>query len=155
MSRDWTPQELRLIDKQMSLKGESFRNANFVFHDIATGKEIPLKSEREREIGKKFPELSFLYEEWFEVYEALGNAVVKEQLFEELEDTLEIIIAEENGEKLDKNCDANIKKAIYKWYCGELDPSFYYRERNDKMFADFIRNLYSDRVLNEKIGSKK
>lgn len=75
MGRDWTPQEYYYADLHMkSQYGESFRNANIVFHNKITGQTEPMFTDKQKEAMSLFPETSFLFGDYnkaFEQYSAL------------------------------------------------------------------------------------
>lgn len=141
MSRDWCPRELYFADKHMATQGYSMRDSDFMFVNTATGEKIPLKSEEEKTIGKNFPNLSFLLDGWYCVYNSMTNAEARDNLFKLYETTLSaIIIADEDPSMV---CPTTIFEysTILSWYRGELDRGFYYNERNNELLFE---NMWSN-----------
>jgi hypothetical protein len=140
MSRDWTPQELWHVEKHMVERGKSMRESSIFFVDAKTGEEIPLISKKEKEIGKSYPVLSFLFEDWYKIYIGMEDEDARHRTFCYMEQALKATIAEEEGKPF--NFPLESFKIVKFWYRGELDTNFYYRERNDEKFADYIWTVY-------------
>jgi hypothetical protein len=81
----------------MAAQGYSLRNSDFMFVNTATGEKIPLKSEEEKTIGKNFPNLSFMLDGWYRIYNSMTNEIVRDKIFALYENTLSAIIAEDEG----------------------------------------------------------
>ncbi len=134
MSRDWTPKELYYADKQFN-----FRNQKITMTD-SNGNEIDIGPGNEDK--DKFPNLSFLGE-------GVLNLMREAKLTDE-----EILIFEKKLKTVVDNEDAGIPASNWiradvsealrltaQWFEGKLDPAFYYRERNDEVYAEKAVNL--------------
>lgn len=140
MSRDWTPQELWNAEKHMTEQGKSMRETNIFLIDAKTGERIPLISEEEKKIGKNYPVLSFLFDDWYRIYKSMEDEDARHRTFFYMEQALRATIAEEEGNPY--NFPLESFRVVKVWYHGKLDPNFYYRERNNEKFSEYIRTIY-------------
>lgn len=142
MSRDWTPCEMWNVEKHMSAEGHSMRDANYIFVNMITGEKTPLIPDEQKKIGKNYPMLSFLFEDWYKIYTKMGDEIVRDRTFALYENTLRAVINEE--EDLDVVVPSTLfaYDLVKLWYFGKLDPNFYYRERNNEVLADSIWEFY-------------
>ena len=168
MGRDWTPQEMYMRDKYTKEEfGEALRDAEFEWIDSKTGERTPLISLEHKKIGKMFPETSFLFDDFYRLYdkyfeypvernimfayiEATLQNIEKDNLItaKNMKDTLENIFAGRDVLLCGQTEEYMIDKAIEispiatehieKWYTGSLSPSFYYNNENNAYFADLI-----------------
>ena len=168
MGRDWTPQEMYMRDKYTKEEfGEALRDAEFEWIDSKTGERTPLVSPEHKKIGKMFPEISFLFDDFFRMYdkyseypvernimfayiEATLQNIEKDNLItaKNMRDTLENIFAGRDVLLCGQTEEYMIDKAIEispiatehieKWYTGSLSPSFYYNNENNGCLADLI-----------------
>ena len=131
MSRDWTPRELFYANKRYN-----FRNQSFVLQR-SDGKEYPLgPSKREKEL---YPNLSFLGEGVLKQMKESGlcdeDIIVFENELKTIVENEDIGIPASNWDRTD--VDESLRLTA-QWFQGKLDPSFYYRERNDEIFVEKI-----------------
>lgn len=142
MSRDWTPYEMWNVEKQMANEGHSMREANYVFVNMITGERTPLISNEEKEIGRNYPMLSFLFEDWYKIYTKMENESVRDKTFSHFEAIVKAVVDKYDGlyyEVPDGRFAYDLAKL---WYFGKLDPNFYYREQNNEVLADSIWEFY-------------
>ena len=147
MSRDWTPQQLYAVDKQMNgslheqvitweVNGETFTD-----HDPNS------------EDGKAFPNFYFL---GCDVFRKLKEKCSTPFMYD-IEKVLTAIINIVDG--FDNPCESisdelleqNVKpkylslaKLVRNWFEGKLDPNFYYNEWNNEVFVDNLLEIYQD-----------
>lgn len=142
MSRDWTPYEMWNVEKRMAAEGHSMREAEYMFVNMLTGERTPLIPKEQKEIGKQYPTLSFLFDGWYKIYTDMKNEVVRDKTFTLYENTLRAVICE------DEDVDVVLPSTLFAydlvklWYFGKLDPNFYYREQNNEVLADSIWEFY-------------
>ena len=142
MSRDWTPKELYYADKKFH-----FRNQNITMTD-SNGNEIDVGPDKEDK--DKFPNLSFLGEGVLTLMREAKLTDEEIQIFEKkiktVVDNEDIGIPASNWIRPDVS---ETLRLTAQWFEGKLDPSFYYRERNDEIYAekavDLIKGLTQDK----------
>lgn len=134
MSRDWTPKELYYADKQFD-----FRNQNITMID-SKGNEIAIGPSKEDK--SKFPNLSFLGEG---VLTLMREAKLTDEEIQIFEKKLKTVVDNEDaGIPASNWIRADVSEALRltaQWFEGKLDPAFYYRERNDEVYAEKAVNL--------------
>ena len=147
MSRDWTPQQLHAVDKQMngSLHEQvitwAYNGESITIHDPNS------------EDGKTFPNFYFL---GCDVFKRL-----KEKCSIKFMSSIEMVLAEiiDIVDGFDSPCDSisdemleqNIKlelmtlaKLVRDWFEGKLDPGFYYNEWNNELFVRNLLEIFED-----------
>ena len=153
MSRDWRPVELYTHDIHAKEEwGESYREMKIEWKvQNEKGEWVKVEEDEKiaalkKEVKALFPELNFFYEgQVLSLYETYKEDAVALDVLQKAEDTLKKI---EDGITRDekqhcyhlpdmKNAD-EFTDTVFKWFCGELDESFYYRERNDRAFHEFL-----------------
>lgn len=168
MGRDWTPQEMYMRDKYTKEEfGEALRDAEFEFINSKTGERTPLISPEHKKIGKMFPEISFLLDDFYRMYDKYSEYPVERNImFAYIEATLqniekdnlvtmqtmatslENIFAGRDVLLCGQTEEYMIRKAlsispiatehIEKWYTGSLSPSFYYNNENNSCLCELI-----------------
>lgn len=127
MSRDWTPRELHMADEYCFKEtGEYMHDRKIVL--VLNGKETDERMDcmKYPDLYEKFPNLSFLWgADYVKKYQTQNLAYVEEQL--------SLIVS--------GNITNDTDKTILRWYNGELDPHFYYREENDEILKEYILGL--------------
>ena len=178
MSRDWTPKELFYADKFAKEQyGEALRDAKITIN--IEGVEEPI-FEVDEELRKLLPEFSFLFDKFNELAEFISDLPIeRDTAFIYVEANLSLLennqpLSDENiinkmneicGEEKHFYSDFSLEEmvdvikmnalpphAIQQWYEGELDPSFYYNERNNEMFYEMIEDCAY--ALDEFVKSK-
>ena len=147
MSRDWTPQMLHAVDKQM----------NGTLHEQVITWEINGKSETmynpNSEDGKAFPNFYFL---GCDVFKRLKEKCSIEFIYS-IEMVLTAIIDIVDGfdnpcssisdEMLEQNIKLELMrlaKLVRDWFEGKLDPGFYYNEWNNELFIKNLLEIFED-----------
>ena len=134
MSRDWTPKELYYADKKFH-----FRDQKITMTD-SNGNEIDIGPDREDK--DKFPNLSFLGEG---VLNLMKEAKLTDEEIQMFEKELKTIVDNEDIGILASNwLRADVDETLRltaQWFEGKLDPAFYYRERNDEVYAEKAADL--------------
>lgn len=130
MSRNWTPQEQYYADKFIQKEqGRSMRDQEF-FWVQPDGTKIPMEDEQARKVRKQYSELGFLFDYLPKTYKALEkHPKYRKRILDNIEKHLKEIEELKNG---------NSQDVIWLWYTGKLDNNFYYNERNNQMFMEYI-----------------
>lgn len=134
MSRDFTPRELTFADHQFHLS-ESKTTLSLQ----GTGDEVILY-DPDSEMARAYPKLSFLLDGFRTLYEmSLTDEAMKNKLAS-VEKELEAMIQEDlaqPGRRGHVISSEHTETLVY-WYTGTLDPGFYYNERNNQLFIDWL-----------------
>ena len=139
MSRDFTPCDMYMADKQFD---GNIRNVNYV--QIVDGKRIPIPK---NEILKtQFPETYFLFESGLKKLSEHENfcevATNVEEILVSLEKELETGNIDEHCINANEDfLNASIEDVTKSWFFGKLDPDFYYRERNNDLFLEYLETI--------------
>lgn len=130
MSRDLTPQELFLIDYQGHNK---LRAATLEFVG-----EDGTKQRLDNHLAKdRYPELSFLYNGFDELYKKHSSDEKVLAVLDKLEEAIVGVEQETlNGEL---PFTTPFDETVRKWFNGELDEHFYYNDENDRLFEEFVK----------------
>ncbi len=162
MSRDWRPCELYLVDYH---EKNMLRNAKFTFH-TNTGKEIkPSEELVEKRIFLKehCPELAFMCSQTANVLNPtlmkIDNVIfLLEQIDAILKDEAEKMISatteKENRNYIDnqiayytnlaeQDTELSVKEITVAWFYGALDSNFYYGERNNARFLEYLNDEFT------------
>lgn len=145
MSKDFKPFEFCFVAEQLKQKNKDMRKANFYFTD-AQGNTVPLMDAK---VQSSYPELYFFFEGAKEIYyKYKGNSQMKRTLSLIQKRLLELEERLLKGDKTDYDkytkqptkdlSELSLKDVVGYWFYAGLDPSFYYRELNDKRFYDYI-----------------
>ena len=142
MSRDWTPRELFYADKEYGFRD---RKIEMVYKD-EDGNEKTMAigpTDKEKEL---YPNLSFLGEGAMRAMQSLGMTEEEIMVFEKelsaIVENEDINIPASNWDRPD--IDSTLRLTA-QWFEGVLDPSFYYRERNDEAFAEQAMELVREK----------
>lgn len=142
MSRDLTPSELFHIDAYYK---HVFRNSS-IYWKFPDGNEVRTDSHLAKD---RYPELSFLYNNFDELYSEHKDNEKACSVLDEIEANLKEI---ENAETSKKEPDLKEEfDALRKWYKGELDSGFYYSTLNDELLSEWIADKISDAVKKESV----
>ena len=129
MSRDFTPRELYLVEKEMK---PSLRDIKIVNDK---GEEI-IFSKTPEGAKERYPELTFLVSDQESLF---GSADTIVDLTEDRKRVLDAI--EEKIQNIEEGNGLNEEDPflfVEQWFCGKLDPNFYYREENERLFLSEI-----------------
>ena len=129
MSRDLSPKELHLIDEKYGFSKEILKTTN-----LQTGQETIIYDPK-CDLAIYYPNAYFLGQR---VVETFKNIPTTLQFFE---DTLSRIIRETDTETPITQLDDQMVRAIAAWYDGRLDPQFYYREHNDDLLIEQLKQF--------------
>ena len=142
MGRDWTPRETYLVE-QHDLETKTGIGSIWDFMASATwvidGKSISLHSAEEVALRKQYPVLGKFLESFNDLYSKLSQFEGGLELLKQKDDELASYIETGNGDK---------NSYLVKWFEGELDEHFYYRERNDELFVSAICKEAIEKGLN-------
>ena len=135
MSRDFTPRELFLADKLCEAGGQSLREMRITM-TTPEGKDVPM-FEEQKALQERFPNLGFLFERLPDLYKSSHFPKSAIDAFVgEVEKNLTTYIQFDcitGGKML-----ADIPETLVEWFHGHLDPGFYYHERNDELFLEWL-----------------
>ena len=143
MSKDWTPQQYYFADLYMQKEYNSNMREDFINMKISfNGKEEPFYTEEDKVILKKYRELGFLFSRnLLSLYERTKeHPIRRNRLLNEIEVQLNTLI--DCNKKNGSHCEfpENIDNILVKWYLGKLDSDFYYNQRNNKAFENYLFN---------------
>lgn len=137
MSRDWTPREAYFADKfHFQETGQHFYEMKVT--TFVMGKETLVHPTKEEEIlYKKYPYLAITS---IDNLQQLFNNLSKDFLVELEKYVKDLCVLDEGKNKFHDSKEFE-NKVINKWYNGQLDENFYYRERNDEYLLDYLREI--------------
>lgn len=143
MSKDWTPVEQILAEKELKLvKGVLLRDTNRNLK-ISNGKGefTPAYSEEQIARMDEYPTLSFLFSGYLTVYEKMPNKTSRDTVLGNVEKELSQIAEKSYGSlSIDLS---EFTETIVLWYVGKLCSHFYYNEENNENFADYLLEQYN------------
>lgn len=124
MSRDFTPKESLAAEKYTG-----FSMFDMMEHTVLSykGEEKPLYTPEQISLRKQFPLFGKLVNRFESLFFPLSKIEGGEEFLREKEKELEKWI--ENGK-------GDYNSYLIKWFEGDLDPNFYYSERNEEMFIE-------------------
>lgn len=132
MSRDWTPRELYTVEQHNIRNG---RGDLWDFMKGATwhinGESFALCTEQQISQRQKYPLLGRLYEGYDKLYAFLSQIPDGLSLLARHESELDAYIRTGEGDR---------ESPLLRWFDGELDEHFYYREANDALLMEFIKD---------------
>lgn len=125
MSRNWTPEEMLLVEKNGTPIIEFMKGLQLVIN----GEKRPMYTKEDIEICEQFTYLGKLYDRFARLYKEVckypkGKDILKE-LEAELKDYIEDGIEKEGS-------------FVAPWFHGELDKGFYYNEENNRLFREEV-----------------
>lgn len=141
MSRDWTPREHYFADLYMQKEYKSnFRKDSINMVISYQGKEESVYSEEEKKILRKYRELGFLFSRnLLSLFERTKeHPIRRNRILNDMEIQLNTLI--DCNKKHGSSCEypKDIDITLLKWYLGELDSNFYYNQRNNKIFENYL-----------------
>ena len=138
MSKDWTPQELALVDHFMM----HFSHQKMEFELSLGGKSMGsvVTWDPDSEMAKQFPKLGFLFNPFERLWKkAKTNPHFRNKLLAAEKQLAELICRDISSISEHKVPDlSNISETIVSWYLGKLDSGFYYNERNNELFMEWL-----------------
>lgn len=141
MSRDWTPRESYLVEQQQIADGRGdkwdfMRNLKYV----PLGEEpVRAVSDEELSIRMQFPVIGKFAGNFMELYSIVSNFEGGFEFLREKDAEISAYIATGKGDP---------DSYFVKWFFGELDENFYYRERNDQLLLESICKEALEKGLN-------
>lgn len=142
MSRDFTPLELFIADKWIEEKnGHGLRDTKMTYTLLGKEVEVPEKTSK-----NVFPELSFLFDPFEELFKCNLDSKAAQTVFKKAENIIEELEQFEltKGSKTERQLllEEKARDVFFdtaaKWFYGKLDSGFYYHEKNDELFGDFL-----------------
>lgn len=135
MSRNWTPREQYLADKYMTANGhKSLRNQNFIITYNNVSK--PMMSAKEMKVRAQYSELGFLFDNLYILYNKMKeHPRYRNRVLSEIDNQIKSL---ENNEL------KGVDSIVEKWFNGKLDEHFYYSERNNEVFGNYILEKYKE-----------
>lgn len=103
---------------------------------VQDGKKTPMYSKEYIEICEKFTYLGKLFDRFPRLYEEVCNYQAGEKVLNRIEAELKEYIEHAKGDE---------ESFVIKWFHGELDEGFYYRERNDEMFHEKVLEMVKEK----------
>lgn len=131
MSRDWTPRETFLVNAWHVQRGDSsfldqMENTFFCHTD---GSKTKLYSSEEIALRRQYPLLGMLLHDFPKVHAVLSKFEGGTEYLDGKEKELDEYIL--SGKEVGYN-------DLTKWFEGQLDEGFHYRERNDELLIESI-----------------
>lgn len=141
MSRDWTPREHYFADLYMQREYKSnFREESLDMVISYNGKEESVYSDEEKKILRKYRELGFLFSRnLLSLYDRTKeHPIRRNRILNDIEIQLNTLI--DCNKKNGSSCEYpnDIDTTLLKWYLGELDNDFYYNQKNNKIFENYL-----------------
>jgi len=139
MSKDWTPKEFLLAEKEMferyGTEIPKMREHNFVMTNFVTGNTFPMYNEDDWKVKRNFDNTGFLFDNFLRLYK--NHHTDKDiQVYNELERVITEIV---NDVPVTSSVlDVEI---IRKWFKGELDTGFYYNTYNNQLLEEYILKI--------------
>lgn len=132
MSRDLTPREQYLVSTKLD---PSYFMLNVKVKYGPADEEKSLFSEKEKQVILHYPIFGRVAPE-------LLLSLKKEG--EKDPEKMNVLLhnIEEDLNSYSKGIAVEIDSTLQKWFDGKLDPSFYYREKNDQLFKDHLMERY-------------
>jgi hypothetical protein len=124
MSRDLTPRQTLVMEKYTGFSVFDMMEHTTLLYK---GEEQPLYTPEQISLRKQFPLFGKLINNFESLFFPLSKIEGGEEFLREKEKELEKWIEKEEGD---------YNSYLIKWFEGELDPNFYYSERNEEMFID-------------------
>ena len=144
MSRDFTPRQLFNADVALD---NSIRNSVLTFKDRADGEEFRVDNHLAKD---RYPELSFLFEQFDDVYKDYQNFETALKTLDRIEEYLRD--AETDDRSSTPLSTPPEYDTVKDWFDGKLDPDFYYHEHNDQLFRNFLQEtIGKDLIVNKEV----
>ena len=128
MSKSWSPRELYLADL---VSQNSIRNTSWVIGEERVDNHLA---------KDRYPELSFLVDNFDKIYQEYQNDPEALVLLDEIESKICRIENAITGgaEKASTYYDNLSTDIVCRWFEGKLDPDFYYADENNRLFTEYI-----------------
>lgn len=128
MSRDWTPKELHMVQKEMNMTESIVNN---LYHVDKDGNRIPFFPAESIETNNKYKTVGMFGGDLIDACLKLGLFNTEEgcQLFQQIEDYF-------NGKEIE---DKELLDKTIAWYEGNLSPG-YYMDDNNNAFAEYLKS---------------
>lgn len=131
MSRDFTPEQLFLVD----LQGKNELRNSTITYTLQGGEEIRADNHLAKD---RYPELSFLYSPFDELYKQYESDRKALELLDKIEATLKDCETELLEGAASNPFKGEYDDTVEAWFKGKLDESFYYHEENDRLFGEYL-----------------
>ena len=142
MSRDWTPKQLYLVDKQMDNELRK-RTITLEFNG-----EITVIHDPEGEMEKTFPNLTFLGGDIFKKIKDKCEVTFVYDVEAALTEIIRLTDNHPANDVSDSDIESCIKEGWWQlakltrdWFEGKLDPGFYYNEQNNEAFIEKLLEM--------------
>lgn len=135
MSKDWKPIEQLLVESHHKKQGlpDMWQFMENLVLSVDNGKTYaPYVPKEEIELRKKYGNFGKLYENFVQLYKEITVFPNGEAVLRKTEKELENFIATGEGSP---------NSYVIRWYKGELDPCFYYRERNNEVLHQYLLDI--------------
>lgn len=129
MSRDLTPVQYYLLSEHNKDKGLSAFDVMEGTSWVINGVSHPLHSKEEMNLRRQYPLFGYLLNTFLDVHDSLSKIPGGLAFLKKKEDELSSYIQSSVGDH---------NSPMIKWFEGELDPNFYYSERNEELFVEFL-----------------
>lgn len=126
MSRDFTPRQSLEAEKYTGISLWDIMERGILSYN---GVETPMYDADEVALRKNYPLLGKLINKFTDLYTSLTNIDGGLDVLRDKDNELAMYIEQGKGD---------FTSYLVKWFEGELDPNFYYSERNEEMFTEEI-----------------
>lgn len=132
MSRDFTPEELYLVEQHNIESGigslwDFMANSSVILN----GESHPLCTPDTLVQRQQYPLLGRLYNQYDKVYALLSQIKGGMEILDRYNKELDVFIQTGKGES---------HSPVIRWFRGELDPAFHYSTRNDNALFDILQD---------------
>ena len=137
MSRDFAPQEMYHVDKNLDVRKMSIidMNGNIVYDpDSWVGRHFPMSWLLAAGVIEAYLKE---YVEKFSGMYPYSNILGGVDALCYMEQQISFLIEEEEGEG-NPRLSSEIDSVIRKWFIGHLDKNFYYHETNDRLLVEYL-----------------
>lgn len=143
MGKDFRPIDCYLADKKYHLR-----------NILATNLPIQLQDPEAKAL---YPELSFLFSSFKDLFRAYKSDPVAHSAFKTFETALISVEKQINGKKqpnkklwrlnTDKFYSTPVNDVVHEWFYGQLDKNFYYCSENDYQLECYMMNYIETEML--------
>lgn len=130
MSRDFTPKQIYLVEQWQIKEGSGslwdFMKNTTISYD---GKTFPMHSEEDITQRMQYPLLGKLFNNFKKAFDSLSSVPNGLNVLERCDKELDLYINGGNGDAA---------SPVIKWFEGKLDECFYYGERNEELFLEYM-----------------
>lgn len=139
MSRDFRPIDLYFADASLN---NQLRNSTITMK-LEGEEDIIITPSQE--IKDRYPQLSFLFEDFKEMYETHKENENVLRFYDDIETELSEIISKAENDVKNGHVVFPEEKEEYEdseklnaWFYGQLDDNFYYHERNNELLSEYL-----------------